>query len=633
MRKHILLIVFGLVPVFTRAENSAPEAQPIVDTIPATRDVAWPGVINEAVDATDTAQAIFRVTETIPVSAAGPLTLLYPKWLPGTHSDSGQIGQLAGLQIMAGGRPLPWRRDRVDAFAFHVEVPEGTTQIVAQFQCLAPTDPAQGRVVTTPSMLNLEWNTVVLYPAGFYVRRINVDASVKLPEGWKVATALEIAAQAGATVHFKQVALDTLVDSPIFAGANVRVETLAPGVRLNIVADEPEQLAATAEQIQFHRNLVTQAVKLFGAQHYDHYDLLLALSARQGGIGLEHHRSSENGVDGGYFTEWDDNMTQRDLLPHEYTHSWNGKYRRPADLWTPDYRTPMQDSLLWVYEGQTQFWGYVLAARSGLRTKEETLGAFASIAARYDTDPGRKWRSLQDTMDEPRMVAHGAKPWRSWQRGTDYYNEGVLIWLDADTLIRELSHGNKSMDDFARAFFGVNDRDWGELTYNFDDVVHTLNQVQANDWATFLRTRLDQVSDHAPLDGLTRGGYRLVYTNTPTEWFKAAEKMRKITDLSYSGGIVLGKDGNIVDVIWDSPAFNAGLVVGTQLVAVDGHALDADKLKAAIKAKKSPLSLLVRSGDVYRTVELNYDGGLRYPRLEKIGSGPASLDAVLAPRP
>ena len=633
MSNRALPLFFALLPLVTHAQNSAPEARPIVDTIPPARDVAWPGVITISVDASDITRGIFRVREAIPVSAAGPLTLLYPKWLPGNHSGGGPISELAGLKFNTGGRSLPWRRDPVDVFAFHLDVPQGASLIEAQFQFLAPTDVGQGRIVTTPAMLNLQWNAVALYPAGCYVRRITMDPSVKFPDGWKAATALEVATQEGATVHYKQVTLDTLVDSPVFAGANVRVETLAPGVRLNIVADQPEQLAASADQIQLHRNLVAQAVKLFGAQHYDHYDFLLALSDRQGGIGLEHHRSSENGVTSGYFTDWKDTLTARGLLPHEYTHSWNGKYRRPADLWTPDYRTPMQDSLLWVYEGQTQFWGVVLAARSGLNSSEETLGAFAGLAARLDTDAGRKWRPLADTTDDPIIAQRRPKGWRSWQRSEDYYNEGLLIWLDADSLIRELSHGARSLDDFARAFFGMNDRDWGELTYNFDDVVHTLNQVQTNDWAAFLQARLESVSDHAPLDGFARGGYRLIYTDTPTEWFKSNEKARKITELTYSGGLVLGKEGEITEVAWDSPAFNAGLTVGTKLIAVNGHALDTDQLKAAIKARKSPLSLLVKTGDIYRTIELNYDGGLRYPKLEKTGSGPGTLDALLAPRP
>jgi predicted metalloprotease with PDZ domain len=619
-------------PLCAVAQNSEPVALPIEDTIPPARDVAWPGVISLSVDASDKMRGIFRVRETILLGASGPLTLLYPKWLPGTHAPSGPISALAGLQFNADGLALSWRRDPVDVYAFHIEVPKGTSRIEAQFQYLAPTDVGQGRIANTPEMADLEWNTVVLYPAGHYVRRINVEASLKLPEAWKAGTALEVAGQEGTTIRFKPATLDTLVDSPVYAGQYFRVERLTPDVRLNIVADQPEHLAATEEQIQLHRNLVTQAVKLFGAQHYDHYDLLLSLSSREGVIGLEHHRSSENGVTGGYFTEWTNNMPMRDLMPHEYTHSWCGKYRRPADLWTPDYREPMRGSLLWVYEGQTEFWGVVLGTRSGLLSREQTLGFLANTAAHLDTDPGRTWRPLQDTTDDSVVAQRRPKGWRSWQRQEDYYREGLLIWLDVDSLIRERSRGQRSLDDFARAFFGMNDRDWGELTYTFNDVVRALNQVETNDWASFLRFRLDQVSEHAPLAGFMRGGYRLVYTNTPTEWFRVNEKMRKATDLSFSGGFVLGKEGEITEVIWDSPAFNAGLTVGSKLIAVNDRALDTDELKTAIKAKRSPLKLLLRTGDVFRATELNYDGGLRYPKLEKTSPGPSTLDDLLAPK-
>ena len=622
-----------LLPLLALSENSAPVAQPGRNDVPPAQDIPWPGVIKLSVDATDVTRGIFQVSETIPVTAAGPLIVLYPKWLPGVHAPAGAIPQLAGLFFSADGHPLAWRRDPVEVFAFHLDVPAGTSKVMANFQFLAPTDISQGRIVTTPDMLNLEWNTVAFYPAGYYVRQIQVDATLKLPVGWQAATALEVKKKTGETVHFKPVSFDTLVDSPVFAGANVRVETLTPGVRLNIVADRPEQLAATDAQIQLHRNLVTQAVKLFGAQHYNHYDFLLALSDRQGSVGLEHHRSSENGVTGNYFTEWDESMPRRQLLPHEYTHSWNGKFRRPADLWTPDYNAPMGDSLLWVYEGQTQFWGIILGARSGLLTKEQTLGSLATIAAILEAQAGRRWRPLEDTTDDPIIAQRRPKPWRSWQRSEDYYNEGALIWLDADSLIRERSGGKRSLDDFAHAFFGVRDGDWGELTYHFDDIVATLNQVEPYDWATFLKARLENINEHAPLDGITRGGYQLVYTDTPTEWFKASEKARKNTDLSYSIGLTLGTEGDIIDVIWDKPAFNAGLTVGTKIIALNNRSFDTSGLKAAIKAKQSPLKLLVKTGDIYRTVAIDYAGGLRYPQLQKTGKGAALLDELLAAKP
>lgn len=632
MKTRLALLAL-LTPFAAQAANSSPDAAPVTDTIPAARDVPWPGTISLSVDATDTTHGIFRVTETIPVAAAGPLTLLYPKWLPGNHAPSGPISKLAGLRISNGSGSVPWTRDPVDVFAFHVDPPAGAASLRVEFEFLAPTEESEGRIVTTPDMLNLEWNTVVLYPAGYYVRGITFEASVTLPAGWKAATALEAASRSGDVIRYGPVPLDTLVDSPIFAGVNMRVETLAPGVRLNIVADRPEQLAASDEQVRLHRNLVEQAAKLYGSRHYDHYDFLLALSDRQGYVGLEHHRSSENGVDGKYFLDWKGSAWIRDLLPHEYTHSWNGKFRRPADLWTPDYRRPMQDSLLWVYEGQTQFWGVVLCARSGLLSKEDTLASLAYTAASLDARAGRTWRPLIDTTNEPVIGYHGPQPWTSWQRSVDYYSEGVLVWLDADSLIRQLSGGARSLDDFARAFFGVRDGDWGELTYTRADIVGALNGVQPYDWAKFLRERLDETSLHAPLDGITRGGYRLVFTDTPGEWLKSLEKRRKGPDLSFSGGISLGKDGEVTGVAWDSPAFNAGLTVGTKLIAVNGSAFDADDLKDTIKARRSPVSLLVRTGDIFRTVALNYDGGLRYPNLVKTGAGAGSLDALLAPLP
>jgi predicted metalloprotease with PDZ domain len=435
------------------------------------------------------------------------------------------------------------------------------------------------------------------------------------------------------------VGLDTLVDSPIFAGRYYRQIDLDPGaavpVRLNIVADRPGQLEATPEQIGVHRTLVKQAYKLFGSHHYDHYDFLLALSDKMSGIGLEHQRSSENGVAPTYFTEWDKSAVGRDLLAHEFTHSWNGKFRRGEDLWTETFNTPMRNSLLWVYEGQTQYWGNVLAARSGLQTKQQGLESLAMTAATFDNRVGRAWRAMSDTTNDPIMTARRPISWRSWQRSEDYYSEGQLIWLDADTLIRELSGGKRSLDDFAKAFFGVDNGSYVPKTYRFEDVVATLNGVQPYDWTTFLKTRLDGNGPGAPLDGLTRGGYRLVYTSKPTDFFKASEARRKSVDLTYSIGVVLDKDGSMSDVMWDGPAYKAGLIQGNQIIAVGGVAYDADLLKAAITAATDPakpVELLVKSGERYRTVKLTYQGGLRYPRLEPIAGAPARLDDIYAAR-
>ena len=637
-----LFVAVALVPLMSLSglAHAQPMPGPAAPQIEAARDVPYEaGPIKLAVDATDNDRRIFSVHQILPVSAAGPLTLFYPAWLPGNHAPRGPIEQLAGLMITADGQPVAWTRDPVNVYAFHVTVPAGAKALDIRFQFLSPTDRSMGRVVVTPEMLNLQWNAVALYPAGYYARQIMVEPTLRLPQGWQLGTALETASREGDLVRFKPVGLDTLVDSPIFAGRYYRQIDLDPGaavpVRLNIVADRPGQLEATPEQIGVHRTLVKQAYKLFGSHHYDHYDFLLALSDKMSGIGLEHQRSSENGVAPTYFTEWDKSAVGRDLLAHEFTHSWNGKFRRGEDLWTETFNTPMRNSLLWVYEGQTQYWGNVLAARSGLQTKQQGLESLAMTAATFDNRVGRAWRAMSDTTNDPIMTARRPISWRSWQRSEDYYSEGQLIWLDADTLIRELSGGKRSLDDFAKAFFGVDNGSYVPKTYRFEDVVATLNGVQPYDWATFLKTRLDGNGPGAPLDGLTRGGYRLVYTPKPTDFFKASEARRKSVDLTYSIGVVLDKDGAMADVAWDGPAFRAGLIQGTQIIAVGGVAYEADLLKAAITAATDPakpVELLVKSGDRYRTVKLTYQGGLRYPRLEPIAGAPARLDDIYAAR-
>ncbi len=616
------------------AQNSAPMATPVVDTIPAARDVDFPGTIMLDVDATDTQQGIFRVKETIPVQDAGPMVLLFPKWLPGNHSPSGQIDKLAGLRITANGKPVAWTRDPVDVYAFHIDVPAGAKKLDLAFQFLSANAPNQGRVVMTPTMLNLQWNSMSLYPAGYYTRRIPIQATAKYPDGWKAASGLPSRA-VGSTYTYDKTSYDTLVDSPTFAGLYYREFALTPQVDLNVFADTPEELEAKPELIQLHRNLVEQAVKLYGAQHYDHYEFLLAISDQIGGIGLEHHRSSEDQVEPGYFTKWDDALADRNLLPHEYNHSWDGKFRRGADLWTPDYRTPMRDSLLWVYEGQDQFWGYVLQARSGIVSKADTLDAIASIAAGLDNRPAREWRPLLDTTNDPVMSQRRPKGWVSWQRSEDYYNEGLLVWLEVDSILRAKSGGTKSIDDFARAFFGINDGDWGEVTYTIDDVAKGLNEVVPYDWAGFLHERLTALTERAPLNGITGNGYKLVYTDTPTAWFKAAEKSREQTDFSYSLGLSMARTGAVASVIWDSPAFNAGLDLGDEIVAVNGRGYSSDRLKGAVKdakGSKEPIRLWVKSDDHFREVLIDYHGGLRYPRLEKTGTGEGGLDRLLSPR-
>jgi predicted metalloprotease with PDZ domain len=616
-----------------------PQPAPPTPPIAAPRDVPYPGVIKLSVDATDLAHAIFTVHETVPVAGPGPIVLQYPKWLPGNHSPSGPIDKLAGLVVHAGGQRLEWTRDPVDVYAFHVDAPAGATTLDLDFQFLSPVSTREGRVVMTQQMLNVEWNADILYPAGYFSRDIQVQPSVKLPTGWTAATALDAASKTGDVIDYKTTTLNTLVDSPLIAGEYFKAFDLDPGgparVTLDVIADRPADLDAKPDQINAHKALVQQAYKLYGSHHYGHYDFLLSLSDKMGGNGLEHHQSSEDGTIPKYFLDWDKTPAGRDLLAHEYTHSWNGKFRRPADLWTPNFNVPMRDSLLWVYEGQTQYWGYVLAARSGLMTKQETLDAIAAVAATYDYRVGRSWRAMIDTTNDPIIAERRPLSWLSWQRSEDYYSEGQLIWLDADTLIREKTQGKRSLDDFAKTFFGVENGSFVTKTYTFDDVAAALNSVYPYDWATFLHQRLEGHGPGAPLDGLRRGGYRLVFDAKQSDYLKSAELRRKNTDLMFSIGLSVNKDAKLTDVQWDGPAFKAGATEGQEIMAVNGDAYTSDNLKDAITAAKgtsTPIELVVKDKDTFRTVRIDYHEGLRYPHLEREAGVPARLDDILAAR-
>ncbi len=634
MLRALVAVLLAAAAVPALAVNSAPQPVPFVDTIPAARDVPYPGTMTLKIDATDLDRNILDVRQTIPLAATGRMTLLFPAWLPGNHAPRGQVEKVAGLVISAGGKPLTWTRDPVDVFAFHIDVPEGAKSLDVAFRFLSATAADQGRVVVTREMLNLQWEAVSLYPAGYFTRRIPVSATVTYPIGWQAATALRPTTTSGNTVTYGTVSYETLVDSPVFAGRYFRKDDLGQGVTLNTVADDPKDLAVSEPTLQVHRNLVDQSIKLFGARHFDHYDFLHAISDRLGGIGLEHHRSSENQNDPGYFTDWSASLADHNLLPHEFTHSWNGKFRRGADMWTPDYRTPMRGSLLWVYEGQTQFWGHVLEARSGMTGKQDKLDTLAAIAASLVNRPARQWRSLDDTTNDPVISARRPKGWTSYQRSEDYYNEGLLIWTEIDAILRQGTNGAKGMDDFARAFFGINDGDWGTVTYTIDDVANTLNAIMPNDWRGYLARALTQ-KETAPLGGFTRSGYQLVYSETPTNWITKMQKSGKFTYLIYSFGINVAK-GKISAVQWNGPAFTAGLTVGQEIIAVDGVPYSEDVIKSAVtaaKGKSLPIRLTVKTDSLVRDVPVQWNGGLRYPRFQKAAGVPdGPLDRLLAPR-
>ena len=618
--------------------NAAPDVPDVDARGVKISEAAYPGTIRLEVDATDLGQRVFKVRQTVPVQA-GLQRFHYPAWLPGNHSPTGQIEKLAGLVISGNGQRLDWVRDPLDVYTFNVQVPEGVNELRMDFQFLSPTDSAQGRTVMTPNMLNLQWNAMLLYPAGHAAHAITYQASARYPQGWEAASALSVASRNGDTVNYAPTNLEILVDSPVFAGRYHRMFDLAPAgtrpVRLNVFADRAKDLDAKPEHIEQHRALVTQARKLFGAEHYDHYDFLFAVTNQLGGIGLEHQRSSENSEDRDYFSGWDAKVGSSDLLGHEYTHSWDGKYRRPADLATLNYNVPMQGSLLWVYEGQTQYWGNVLTARAGIRPQEASRDALAMVAATYaDNRPGLEWRSLGDTTNDPVIARRKPKPYRGYQMSEDYYQGGQMLWLEADVRLRTLSGGKRSLDDFAKAFFGQNDGQWERPdTHTFEDVAATLEQVQpTGDWSQFLRERVDHRA--GLVGGIEAAGWKLVYKDKPSAYFKAMMKGRG-ANFIYSLGVALSPAGYVNEVRWDSAAFNAGVGTGMQVLAVNDLQYSADELEEAVRAakdSKQPVRLLVKEMDVYRTLSIDYHGGLRYPSLERIEGKADYLTPILTAR-
>jgi predicted metalloprotease with PDZ domain len=629
------LILAG--PVTAQTETrSAPQAVALPAPVPEARDVPYPGTIDLQIDASDTQRGVFRVVETVPVPAGqSELILQLPAWHPGKHDARGAMNLIADVRFEVDGRTVSWTRDPVETYAFRIPLPAGAKAVTARFVYTSPLQTSEGRIVMTQEMLNLQWEAMSLYPAGHYVRQIRFTPTVRFPAGWTAWTALDGKQVAGDTVSWATVDYETLVDSPVFAGKDARQWDLGHDVRLSTVADKPEQLELKPEHLATFEKLVDEALALYGARHFDHYDVLLALTDRMGGIGLEHHRSSENDYNPDNFIKWDDYGWDRNVVAHEFNHSWDGKYRRPAGLWTPDYRQPMQDNLLWMYEGQDQFWGQVLAARSGLQPKDVVLGMMANSAGLYSVQPGRAWRSVEDTTMDPIIDKRRPQPFGSLSRNEDYYSEGALIWLEADQVIREGTRGRKGLDDFAKAFFGMNDGDWGVLTYTFDDIVATLNGIYPYDWAAFLDTRFRQPGQPAPLAGIEKAGYRLVWKDEPNPYEKGRTAESKALNLQYSLGVSLDKDGKVTATLWGSPAFDAGIVNTAQIVAVDGEAYSADAIKAAIAAARdgnAPIELLVKRGDRYLTVPVAYHGGLRWPWIEPVGSGEQGLDRLLAPR-
>jgi predicted metalloprotease with PDZ domain len=600
--------------------------------------VASAQAIRLHVDLTDAPRNIYHAHLQIPVHA-GETDLVFPKWIPGNHRPSGPIGGLTGIRMEAAGRPLAWQRDAVDMYEFHVTVPAGVDVLDISLDAITTQDSAGGGgPAASDNLLDLNWNAALLYPKGARSDDVMFAPSVTLP-GWKFGTALVEAKATGNEVEFSPVTLTTLVDSPLIAGVHYRkIELSKPGETpqhvMDVVADAEADLAMTPQDVAAYQKLVAETGALFGARHYRQYHFLLTLSGQVGGHGLEHHESNDSVESERALLEPDQHMLNGALLTHEYTHSWNGKYRRPAGLATPNYQEPMIGDLLWVYEGLTEYLGNVLAARSGLWSDEQYREALAGTAAMLDHRAGRTWRPLEDTARSVQTLRMMGSQWQNWRRGLDYYPEGELIWLEVDSILRQQTHGQRSINDFCRRFHGGESGPPKVVPYTFDEVVRTLNEIAPYDWSKLLRDRVGATSTHAPLGGIEGGGWKLVYNDKPNQFTQAVEKLAKFADFSYSLGFALGKDGKLDDVIEGSPGYEAGLGPAMKLIAVNGRKWSPEILRAAVKAAQNtnqPIELLVENAQFFKTYSISYHDGEKNPHLERIAGQADILTDILRP--
>jgi len=582
--------------------------------------------ISLTVDLTKTPQKLLKAHETMPAKP-GPMTIYYPKWIPGEHGPDGPISSLTGLHFKCEGKEVPWKRDLLDPFTFHVEVPAGASKLEADYDYIEPEGGS-----ATDKLDVLEWNEVVLYPAGTPAEKLMYEANLILPEGWKFGSSLPVAKDGGNHVEFKPISLDLLVDSPVIAGEYYRAIDLTPPGEpihheIDMVADAEEDLAMSPEIQKEMTNLVAESGKLFGARHYRDYHFLFTLSDHVAHFGLEHHESNDSRLPERTLLGPDAGMSLGGLLAHEFVHSWNGKFRRPADLAVPYYQEPMKDDLLWGYEGLTDFLGPMLAARSGLWTPEQYHEYLASIAASLGPGrTGRTWRPLQDTATA--VYAMNGRGWLSWRRSADYYDEGDLLWLQVATILHEQSHGAKSIDDFCQAFHGGANNGPEVKTYTFESLVADLNAIAPYDWATFFHEKLDSTGAEAPLGGIENGGWKVVFEDKPS---KLSGRRGNPGDV-YSIGLQLGQDGTVNDAIVGSPAFEAGISYGMKVVGVNGRVYTHDLLEDAIKAAKDtdkPITLLVIVDYYYQTSKINYHGGERFPHLVRDEAKPDYLDEII----
>lgn len=589
------------------------------------------------VDASDTAHALFSVRQHIPAGAMADTMLALPKWLPAYHAPRGPIDFIAGLKIEYDGRPVRWQRDPADPFVFHIDDEMVGKELLVTFDRLTPTENAQGRILITDDIMRLQWEGLCLYPASTPVGDIILKPSVRLPDGWSWACSLDQRDLVDGVIRFDPVDLRTLIDSPLLAGLHTSRVTLGNQVDLFVAADRTDQLPAASRQIDAHKRLIDEADVLFGRRPFERYDFLMSLSDQLSRSGLEHRSSSECGVKATYFSDWDRSTTEHDLLPHEYVHAWVGKYRVPQGNFRHGF-SRMTDELMWVYEGLTQYYGHVLAARSGLISAEHTLQAFALIYTTYDTHRGRDWRPLADTDMDPIFTAREPQPWRSWQRSEDYYSEGLLIWLEADMLIRTETAGKCSLDDFMRSFFAPpqsEDLRPPSKPYDRNDIIAALDAVHSYDWTAFFAARVDEIAPRAPYAGIELGGYELTWRNRPTDWLHHDQHHHSYFDFSYSTGFKVGLGAKIIDVLWGGPGYDAGLVRGTKILAVGDRSYSHAALQDATDLAASQgdtISLTVQRFDHVRQVEITGVVGQRYPDLAPTVPEARPLDALLRPQ-
>ncbi len=591
------------------------------------------------INAKDVSKRLLHSKEIIQVKP-GPLTLVYPEWIPGEHGPTGPVVDMAGLIISTNGKKIQWRRDLVDMYAIHCQIPENSDQLEVSFDFILP--PERGGfsegTSSTAKLLMVSWNQVVLYPDTPKPENTIITPTLVLPNGWKYFTALTKKELSGDSINFNPVALNMLIDSPVLTGEYTRQIDITPpsGVPhfLDLVSDDRAALEINTKKINEYKKLVKETNALFGAYHYNHYDFLCTLSDHTAHFGLEHHQSSDNRMAEKSFIN--DNLFKRaaTLLPHEFVHSWNGKYRRPSGLATGDFSAPMKDDMLWVYEGLTQYLGKVLTARSGLYTPEEYLEDLANVAASLDNRPGRIWRPLQDTNDEAQLLYYARRDYDSWRRSVDFYDEGDLIWLEADIIIRQSTKGKKSLDDFCKIFHGGENSGPQLKPYTFNDVVNTINKVAQYDWRNFFLTRLKSLSPHAPLGGIEMSGWKLVYKNSPNDMEKISEKVYHYTNLDYSLGFTISDKGNLNDVIPGTPAAKAGLAPDMKIIAVNGRKYSSNVIHEALKQamdNSSPIKFIVANGEFYSIVDIDYHSGERYPYLERDTAKPDLLSTVITP--